>query len=104
MSRTTKLPPVHPGEILREEFLAPLGLSASKFADHVDVPANRITHILNGERKITADTALRFSKAFGTTPEFWMNLQVLYDLEVAQREAGAKIARSISPLREIALA
>lgn len=104
MPRTTKLPPIHPGEILREEFLGPLGLSASRFADHLGVPPNRITHILNAERAITADTALRLGKALGTTARFWMNLQVLYDLEVVERSEGAKIERTVAPLPELAVA
>lgn len=82
--RKQKLPPIHPGEILREEFMVPHQLSANKLADALQVPTNRITAILNGTRSITADTALRLGSYFGTTPEFWMNLQVHYDLEVAR--------------------
>ena len=102
MSRRTRLPPVHPGEILREEFMAPFRLSANRLAGMLDVPANRVTAILNGTRSITAETALRLSAAFGTSPEFWTNLQSLYELEVARRTAGAKIERTVERVRETA--
>jgi len=82
-----RLPPLLPGEVLAEEFLRPLGLSASALAREIGVPANRITAILHGRRAITADTALRLAARFGTTAEFWMNLQVAHDLAVA-RQAG----------------
>ena len=75
--------PIHPGEILSEEFMVPFGLSANKLAHSLRVPANRITAIINGTRSITADTALRLATAFGTTPDFWMNLQSQYALENA---------------------
>ena len=74
--------PVTPGEILLEEFLKPLGLSARKLALHIDLPPNRITEIIRGRRRITADTAIRLGIAFGTTPDFWLNLQKHFDLEV----------------------
>jgi addiction module HigA family antidote len=80
------LPPVTPGEVLREEFLSPLGISARALARDIGVPANRITEILKGERAITADTALRLSRRLGVSAEFWMNLQVAHDLEIARRE------------------
>ena len=88
--------PVHPGEILREE-LDVLGLSAKAFAAALDVPGNRITAILNGQRGVTADTALRLSRYLGTTPEFWLNLQKTFELRVAENEAGKRIARSVRP-------
>lgn len=78
--------PIHPGEILKEEFLEPLGLSANKFAAVIDVPANRISEIVKGSRAITAATALRLAAAFDTSPEFWLNLQDHYDLEKAKRD------------------
>lgn len=78
--------PIHPGEILQEEFMVPYGLSANKLAGALGVPANRITALVNGTRAVTADTALRLSAAFGTTPEFWLNLQTHYELELASRE------------------
>ena len=84
------LPAIHPGEHLAEE-LRELGMSASALARKLDVPANRITSILNGQRAITGDTALRLAHFFGTTPEFWLNLQNLYELRVAQRKVGRAI-------------
>lgn len=86
MART----PIHPGEHLAEE-LRELGLSAAEAARQLDVPVNRITGIINGQRGITADTALRLGHWFGTTPEFWLNLQILYELRLAQSEVGEKI-------------
>lgn len=82
----TTIKPVHPGEILLEEYLVPLGLSANKFAKHINVPANRVSSIINGSRGVSGDTALRFAKALDTTPEFWMNIQAQYDLETAKDE------------------
>ena len=81
--------PVHPGEVLREEFLVPLGLSASALAARLGVPANRISMIAAGKRAITGDTALRLAAEFGTTPEFWMNLQGQYEIEMARDMMGA---------------
>jgi addiction module HigA family antidote len=80
----TIINPIHPGEILFDEFLEPLGISANKLAKHIEVPANRVTSIINGQRGITGDTALRLSRAFGTTPNFWLNLQSHYELERAK--------------------
>jgi len=100
MPRHSRLPPIHPGEILRAEFMAPYKLSANRLAGMLDVPANRVTSILNGTRSVTAETALRLSAAFGTTPQFWINLQSLYELEIAQREAGARIERTVERVRE----
>ena len=77
-------PPVHPGEILKEEFLVPMGLSANKFAQESGLDGTRISQIIRGRRGITADTALVLAKYFKVSPEFWMNLQTRYDLEVAQ--------------------
>lgn len=87
MART----PIHPGEHLAEE-LKELGISAAALARQIEVPVNRITAIINGQRGITADTALRLGHWFGTSPQFWMNLQQLYELRLAEREDGAKIA------------
>jgi antitoxin HigA-1 len=86
------LPPIHPGEHLKEELEA-LDMSAAELARKLDVPTNRITHILNGRRGITGDTALRLSHFFGTSAEFWLNLQSLYDLRLAQQKAGKAIDR-----------
>jgi addiction module HigA family antidote len=84
------LPPVHPGEILRDE-LAALGMSARKFASHIGVPANAITAILNGKRGVSAAMALRLGKAFGTGERYWINLQSYYETKVAKAELAGKI-------------
>ena len=88
MART----PIHPGEHLAEE-LSALGLSAAELARQLDVPVNRITSILNGQRGVTADTALRLGHWFGTSAEFWLNLQKLYELRLAEREVGERISK-----------
>ena len=85
-----KLTPIHPGEILNEEFLKPLALSQSKLARDIHVPHRRINEIVLGKRNITPDTAMRFSVYFGTTPEFWMNLQTTYELRILQYKMGGK--------------
>lgn len=87
----------HPGEVLSEEFLDPLGMSANALALALRVPATRIGAIVKGERSVTADTALRLARFFGTSPEFWMNLQAMYDLTKARRESGGKIQRDVRP-------
>lgn len=92
-----KLPPIHPGHILKKELMAPLKLSANQLALRLHVPAGRITQIINGQRDISPDTAIRLSKYFGTTPQFWLNLQSLYDLEVAEDEMADGVAESIVP-------
>jgi len=84
--------PIHPGEHLGEE-LRELGISAAELARQIDVPVNRITGIINGQRAITADTALRLGHWFGTSPEFWLNLQKLYELRLAQKEIGARVKK-----------
>jgi addiction module HigA family antidote len=86
MART----PIHPGEQLAEE-LKELGMSAAELSRQLDVPVNRVTGIINGQRGITADTALRLGHWFGTSPEFWLNLQKLYELRLAQSEVGDKV-------------
>lgn len=83
--------PIHPGEHLAEE-LREVGITAAELSRQIDVPVNRITGIIHGQRGITADTALRLGHWFGTTPQFWMNLQQLYELRLAKSEIGAKIA------------
>src|SRR4051812_15899582 len=93
----SRLGPVHPGEVLRHEFLEPLGLTAHALALALRVPANRITAILAGRRAITAETALRLARHFGTTPAFWLNLQKAWELEVAEREDGARIRAEVTP-------
>ena len=82
--------PIHPGEILVDE-LKELGVSPTELSRQIRVPANRISQIVNGKRAITGDTALRLAHWFGTSPQFWMNLQALYDVRVAEREAGTEI-------------
>lgn len=82
-----KLPPVHPGEILKEEFLVPLGLSAAQLALAIKVPANRVTRLLNEQCGVSADTARRLARVFNTTPDFWMNLQSRFDLQVSEDAA-----------------
>jgi addiction module HigA family antidote len=84
-----RLPNVTPGEVLREEFLVPLGMSARALARDLGVPANRITEILNGGRAVSAATAILLSRRFGTSPEFWMNLQTAHDLEAARQAMAA---------------
>jgi len=88
MTHNDRLAPIHPGEILREEFLSPLGMSAHQLALALRVPATRIHDILNEKRGIKADTALRLSRYFGMTPRFWMNLQASWELEVAEDQLG----------------
>ncbi len=91
---TNKMRAIHPGEILRDE-LDFLGLSANRFALKLHVPANRITAIIKGTRSISAETALRLAQFFGTTPEFWINLQTSYDLKIEYIKSGKSIAREV---------
>lgn len=91
-----KMEAVHPGEILRDE-IEELSMSANAFAQALDVPTNRITAILNGQRGISADTALRLARYFGTSPEFWLQLQMSYELRVAQEQSGRAIAAKVKP-------
>ena len=88
-----KLPNIHPGEVLLDEFLIPMGISQNALARSVGVPPRRINEIVLGKRAITADTALRLAKAFGTTPVLWLNLQNDYDVQVAEREIGKDLAK-----------
>lgn len=89
--------PVHPGEILREDYLLPLGLSVNALATALHIPATRLHEIVKERRAISSDTALRLACYFDCTAQFWMNLQTAYDLKIAERESGAEIARSITP-------
>jgi antitoxin HigA-1 len=91
--------PIHPGEVLAEEFLEPLGISQYRLAKQTGMPADRIGKIVSGSRSVTADTALRLAAFFGTTPAFWLNLQAHYDLEVASDQHGKAIARQVKPWR-----
>ncbi len=82
--KNKKLPPIHPGEILLDEFLKPMGISQYRLAKDISVPPRRINEIVHGKRSITADTALRLGRFFGMSPQFWLNLQTRYDLEVTE--------------------
>jgi len=95
--KTRNIPPIHPGETLREDFLKPLGLTANRLAMELHVPVTRVNDIVRCKRAITADTALRLARYFGTTPQFWMNLQANYELELAQDARGPEIADRIRP-------
>ena len=92
-----KMRPIHPGEVLREEVLEPLGLTAHALAQALRVPAPRVNEIVRERRGVSPDTALRLARHFGTTPQFWLNLQASYDLKIVIREAGAKIEREVEP-------
>ena len=91
------LPPIHPGRILKED-LDDAGVSMNRLARDTRVPMNRVSEIVNGKRAITADTALRLARYFGTSAQYWLNLQTAYDLQVAQRESAARIEREVLPL------
>jgi len=97
VSTGRRLPPVHPGEILRQDFLEPLGLSVYELAGALHVPRSRLNDIVRGQRAITTDTALRLGRYFGTSPEFWINLQARHDLDVADRTVRRKIEREVAP-------
>jgi antitoxin HigA-1 len=90
-----KLQPVHPGEVLLEEFLKPMGLSQNRVAINIGVPPRRINEIILQKRRITADTALRLARFFGTSPEFWLGLQAQYDLDVTSDELGERLEREV---------
>ena len=93
------MPPIHPGEVLREDFLKPLGLSVNRVAMDLHVPVTRMNDIARGRRSITADTALRLARYFGTDAQFWLNLQSHYDLELAADQLGATIEEQVRPLQ-----
>jgi len=95
MVREKLLDPIHPGEILFEEFMKPMGISINKLARDIAVPPGRISAIVNGKRAITADTALRLSKYFGVSSELWLGLQADFDLRVARRTVGARINKQV---------
>ena len=99
MKYHNQMRPVHPGEILAEE-LEELGMSANALAKILDVPTNRVTSIINRERGVTADTALRLSRYFGTSPQFWMNLQKTYELRKAEISSGERIKERVKPRLE----
>ena len=93
-------PPIHPGEILLEEFLEPMELSQYRLAKDISVPARRINEIVHGKRGITADTALRLARYFGTSERFWMNLQIRHDLEVEKERLKGRLSREVTVLKE----
>lgn len=91
------MPPVHPGEILKEDLMKPLGLTVSGLARELKVSTSRISEIVNGRRAVNADAALRLSRYFGNTPEFWVNLQAAYDLRVTINSSASRIEREVHP-------
>jgi addiction module HigA family antidote len=95
---TRKLSPIHPGEVLQADFLEPLALSQYRLAQDLSVPPRRINEIVHGKRAITADTALRLARYFGTTERFWLNLQARFDLEVQRDLLGARLAKEVRVL------
>jgi addiction module HigA family antidote len=97
MARGKKIPPLHPGEVLFEDFVVPTGISIHRLAMDLRVPANRIAEIVKGQRAISADTALRLARYLGTSAEFWLGLQSDYELEKAKDQLAAKIAREVHP-------
>jgi len=98
MRKGEKLPPIHPGEMLREDFMKPLGLSMNRLALDLRVPVTRVAEIVHERRGITPDTALRLGRYFNTSARFWLNLQAAYDLEVARDESQRQIERQVQPL------
>ncbi len=98
MAKSEKLPPIHPGEILREDFMKPLGISMNRLALDLHVPVTRIAEIVHQRRGITPDTALRLGRYFNTSARFWLNAQSSYDLEVAQDQLQPIIERDVRPL------
>jgi len=100
MSNKDFLDPITPGEILREDFMEPIGISMNKLSRDIDVPPNRISEIVNGKRGITADTALRLERYFGVEAQFWLNLQSEYDLRIIKRKIGSDIEQRILPVKK----
>ncbi|MBT4099529.1 MAG: HigA family addiction module antidote protein [Gemmatimonadetes bacterium] len=96
---TATMPPIHPGEILMEEFLEPLGLSQYRLSKDISVPPRRINEIVHGKRAITADTALRLARYFATTERFWLNLQMRYDLELEKDHLGERLETEVQVLK-----
>jgi addiction module HigA family antidote len=91
--------PPHPGETIKEDYLVPLGMSVNRLAEALGIGATRLNEIVHGTRGISADTALRLASSVGASPEFWLHLQSVYDLGIAERKAGVKIARAVKPLK-----
>jgi len=95
--KNKKMEPIHPGEILLEEFLKPMGISQYRIAKDISVPPRRINEIVHGKRSITADTALRLSKYFNTSERFWLNLQIRFDLEIEKDRLGKRLGSEVHP-------
>jgi addiction module HigA family antidote len=95
---TKRLAPIHPGEVLLEEFLLPMGISQYRLAKDIHVPPRRINEIVHGTRSVSADSALRLARYFGTSERFWLNLQSQYDLDVVSDRIGSRLEKEISPL------
>jgi addiction module HigA family antidote len=93
--------PIHPGEILQKEFLEPMGISQYRLAKDISVPPRRINEIVHGKRSISANTALRLSRHFGTSDRFWLNLQARYDLEIERDRLGGRLAREVTVLQRV---
>jgi addiction module HigA family antidote len=100
MTRKYTKAPIHPGEILKEEFMTPLGISVNRLSRDLSVPPNRISEIVNRKRGISAGTALRLARYFNTTAQFWMNLQSAYDLEISERAEATEIRERVRPLSD----
>ena len=100
MRNEEKLQPIHPGEVLYDEFLRPLGLSQNQLALAIRVPARRINEIVHGKRRITADTALRLARFFAMSPQFWLGLQMDYDLDVAEDAFGERLKREVAVMSD----
>lgn len=102
MNTTDKLQPIHPGEILFEEFLRPMNLSQNQVALDIRVPARRINEIVHGKRRVTADTALRLARYFNMSPQFWLGLQMDYDLDVAEDKLAERLQQEVKVLTTLA--
>jgi len=100
MTHNEKLPPVHPGEILREDFLAEMRITAYRLAKATGMPIQRVSAIVNEKRSITADTALRLGRFFGVDPQWWMNMQAYFDLELAKQELGDRLDSEVTPIAQ----
>ena len=96
----SRIPPPHPGETIKQDCLVPLAMSVSRLARNLGIGAARLNEIVRGRRGITADTALRLARYFGTSPEFWLGLQTMYDLRIAEQKTGGLIARKVKPRKE----
>jgi addiction module HigA family antidote len=96
-NKNGRMPPVHPGEILREDLMKPLGITVTALARELKIPVTRMSEIVNGRRALNADAALRLSRYFGNTPEFWINLQAAYDLRITIHSSASRIEREVRP-------